>query len=430
MQLIRFDDSNYDKKLAKTFLRNCSPNNKLKAAVEKIIDAVRGEGDKSIRLLTKKFDGVDLNSKDFKLSKKEISSSSKGISSEVKNAINLSYENVNQFALGSMRKDWEMRNAQGAIIGESFQPFNSVGIYVPGGTAPLVSTALMTVAIAKAVNVPNITVCTPPDSSGSVCPELVYALDRCGATSIYRVGGAQAIAAMSIGTKTINKVDKIFGPGNSFVVEAKRQLFGDVSVDLLPGPSEVFVLADSSGNAKWIASDLLAQAEHGGDSNVAFVTTSLKLLEAVKLELKIQSKVLSRQKQVKEVLKNGTTLVLAKSINEGVRLANEFAPEHLSLVVKNPKKIIPKLTTSGAIFIGPYSAVAIGDFLAGPSHTLPTGGAGKSFSGLTADMFQRRTSMVDVSRNALKKSANAVRVFSEIEGLDAHGKSVSIRNSD
>ena len=199
MQLIRFDDSNYDKKLAKTFLRNCSPNKKLKAAVEKIIDAVRGEGDKSIRLLTKKFDRVDLNSKDFKLSKKEISSSSKGISSEVKNAINLSYENVNQFALGSMRKDWEMRNSQGAIIGESFQPFNSVGIYVPGGTAPLVSTSLMTVAIAKAVNVPNITVCTPPDSSGSVCPELIYALDRCGATSIYRIGGAQAIAAMSIG---------------------------------------------------------------------------------------------------------------------------------------------------------------------------------------------------------------------------------------
>ena len=430
MQVIRFEDSNYDKKLKKAFSRKYSPNEKLKGSVEDIIESVRSGGDKAVRTLTKKFDKVDIKVEQFELSRKEILSSSRATTNEVKQAIKLSNDNVTSFALSSMRKDWSTRNSQGVLVGEVFQPFNSVGIYVPGGSAPLVSTSLMTVAIAKAVNVPNIVVCTPPGPNGMICPELVYALKQSGATSIFRVGGAQAIAAMSIGTKTINKVDKVFGPGNSFVVEAKRQLFGDVSVDLLPGPSEVFVLADSSGKASWIASDLLAQAEHGGDSNVAFVTTSSKLLDEVAKELKTQSKQLSRQFQVKEVLKKGTNLVLVKSINEGVRLANEFAPEHLSLVVKNPNKIIPKITTSGAIFVGPYSAVAIGDFLAGPSHTLPTGGAGKSFSGLTADMFQRRTSVIDVSKNALKKSSKAVDVFSRIEGLDAHGKSVSIRNCD
>ncbi|MEC8905710.1 MAG: histidinol dehydrogenase, partial [Verrucomicrobiota bacterium] len=222
----------------------------------------------------------------------------------------------------------------------------------------------------------------------------------------------------------------IFGPGNSFVVEAKRQLFGFVSVDLLPGPSEIFVLADSSARADWIASDLLAQAEHGGDSQVAFATTSVKLLERVRLELNSQAKHLKRRKQISEVIRNGTILVLLKSIKQGIELANAFAPEHLSLIVKNKEGVIPKLKTCGAIFVGSHSAVSVGDFLAGPSHTLPTGGAGKSFSGLTADMFQRRTSVIELNEKSLKKSIPIVETFAEIEGLDAHGNSVKIRGSE
>ena len=209
---------------------------------------------------------------------------------------------------------------------------------------------------------------------------------------------------MSLSTKSIGQVEKVFGPGNSFVVEAKRQLFGNVSVDLLPGPSEIFVLADSSARADWIASDLLAQAEHGGDSQIAFATTSIKLLQKVKVQLNSQAKLLNRRKQISEVMKNGTSLVLLKSIKQGIKLANDFAPEHLSLIVRNKEEVLPKLKTCGAIFIGSYSPVSVGDFLAGPSHTLPTGGAGKSFPGLTADMFQRRTSVIELDKKALKKS--------------------------
>ncbi|HQZ29696.1 MAG TPA: histidinol dehydrogenase, partial [Verrucomicrobiales bacterium] len=231
----------------------------------------------------------------------------------------------------------------------------------------------------------------------------------------------------SLGTKTIQPVLKVYGPGNSFVVEAKRQLFGVVAVDLLPGPSEVVTLADSSGNPAFIAADMLAQAEHGGDSIMGFVTDSAKLLDEVNAEIENQIQTLSRQVQLKKALKEGAWMVLVESLEDGVSLVNAFAPEHLSLITKKEKSILPRITTSGAIFLGNYSPVAVGDFLAGPSHELPTGGAGKSFPGLTVDMFQRRTSIVKLDREAIRKSAPIVEAFARVEGLDAHGRSASIR---
>jgi histidinol dehydrogenase len=268
---------------------------------------------------------------------------------------------------------------------------------------------------------------TPPGPGGTVNPALLYALKEAGATEIYKVGGAQGMAGMSIGTKTIRPVLKVYGPGNSFVVEAKRQLFGVVAVDLLPGPSEVVVLADKSGNAKYIAADMLAQAEHGGDSIMGFVTDSEELLEKVQAEVNRQIKELSRQDQLKKALKDGAWCVLVESLDEGVDIVNAFAPEHLSLITRREKTILPKITTSGAIFVGNYSPVAVGDFLAGPSHELPTGGAGKSFPGLTVDMFQRRTSIVKLDRDSIRKSAPIVEEFAKVEGLDAHGRSATIR---
>ena len=235
------------------------------------------------------------------------------------------------------------------------------------------------------------------------------------------------MAAMSLGTKTIQPVLKVYGPGNSFVVEAKRQLFGVVAVDLLPGPSEVVTLADSSGNPAFIAADMLAQAEHGGDSIMGFVTDSAKLLDEVNAEIENQIQTLSRQVQLKKALKEGAWMVLVESLEDGVSLVNAFAPEHLSLITKKEKSILPRITTSGAIFLGNYSPVAVGDFLAGPSHELPTGGAGKSFPGLTVDMFQRRTSIVKLDRDAIRKSAPIVEAFARVEGLDAHGRSATIR---
>jgi histidinol dehydrogenase len=260
-----------------------------------------------------------------------------------------------------------------------------------------------------------------------VNPGLFAALKRAGATEVYQIGGAQAIAAMAYGTETIKPVTKIFGPGNSFVVEAKRQAFGVVSIDLLPGPSEVLILSDSTGNPAFIAADILAQAEHGKDSQAGFITDDAALLDAVIAEVEKQRQKLSRQAQLEPVLEKGVFLILTSSLEEGANLVNAYAPEHLSLITDREETILPLIRTAGAIFLGNHSPVAVGDFLAGPSHTLPTGGACKSFPGLTVDMFQRRTSIIRLDRESCTRSEPIVRAFAAVEGLDAHGESVSIR---
>ena len=393
-----------------------------------ILADVEARGDRALIELSNRFDGAKFASaKDLRVGEAELAAAEDAVDAETKKAIAASRKNVIAFAKRSLRKDWCGKNAQGAEVGERYLPFERVGIYVPGGSAPLVSTSNMTVCLAAAAGCPEIVVMTPPGRGGEVNPALLYALKEAGATEIYKVGGAQGMAGMSIGTKTIKPVVKVYGPGNSFVVEAKRQLFGVVAVDLLPGPSEVVTLADSSGKAKFIAADMLAQAEHGGDSTMGFVTDCEKLLAAVQAEVKSQIKTLGRQAQLKRAIKEGAWCVLVEKLEDGVSLVNAFAPEHLSLITRREKTILPKITTSGAIFIGNYSPVAVGDFLAGPSHELPTGGAGKSFPGLTVDMFQRRTSIVRLGQESIRKSAAIVEAFARVEGLDAHGRSASIR---
>jgi histidinol dehydrogenase len=256
---------------------------------------------------------------------------------------------------------------------------------------------------------------------------LLCALRAAGVTEVLKAGGAQAIAAMALGTDSVSPVDRIFGPGNRFVVEAKRQLVGAVSIDLLPGPSEILILADRSGNAECIAADILAQAEHGGDSAVGFLTDSKSLLNQVVKAVERQSKKLSRSAIIEEVLRKGTFLMHVKSLEQGMQLVNDFAPEHLSLIAEDETRWLAQVRTAGAVYLGNDSPVAVGDFLAGPSHTLPTGGAGRSFSGLRADQFQRRTSIVKMDRQAVKRSVPFTDEFARIEGLDAHGRSVSIR---
>ena len=393
-----------------------------------IIADVEARGDRALIELSNRFDGAKFGSaRDLRVGEAELAAAEDAVDVETKKAVAASRKNVIAFAKRSLRKDWCGKNAQGAEVGERYLPFERVGIYVPGGSAPLVSTSNMTVCLAAAAGCPEIVVMTPPGRGGEVNPALLYALKEAGATEIYKVGGAQGIAGMSIGTKTIKPVLKVYGPGNSFVVEAKRQLFGVVAVDLLPGPSEVVTLADSSGKAKFIAADMLAQAEHGGDSIMGFVTDSEKLIAAVQAEVKSQIKTLGRQAQLKRAIKEGAWCVLVEKLEDGVDLVNAFAPEHLSLITRREKTVLPKITTSGAIFIGNYSPVAVGDFLAGPSHELPTGGAGKSFPGLTVDMFQRRTSIVRLGQESIRKSVSIVEAFARVEGLDAHGRSASIR---
>ncbi|WP_038167232.1 histidinol dehydrogenase [Verrucomicrobium sp. BvORR106] len=423
MRILRYTDSAYADALIR-LNRQAEASDRVRDVVAAVIGDIRQNGDKALLELTQKFDGASLTAEQLVVSPEEVAAAVASLTPKVRAALDASRRNVTTFAQQSLRKDWSMINEQGAEVGEVYHPFERVGVYVPGGTAPLVSTAIMTVAIAAAAGVPEIVVCSPCGKDGKVNANLLAALSLAGATEIYRVGGSQAIAAMAFGTETIKPVTKIFGPGNSYVVEAKRQVFGVVSVDLLPGPSEVMVLADSSANPAFIAADLLAQAEHGKDSGVAFLTDDETLLNAVVSQVETQGQKLTRQEMVRSVLDKECFLMLVPTLEEGAEIVNNYAPEHLSLITSREQDILPLIRTAGAIFLGNYSPVAVGDFLGGPSHTLPTGGAGKSFPGLTVDMFQKRTSIVRLSKEACAKSEPIVRVFSEIEGLDAHGLSV------
>jgi len=427
MRILRYTDKNFASTLRRLDRRSAPPAG-VEEIVRGIIADVQKRGDAALIDLSNRFDRAGFTkASQLRVSDAELEAAAATVDAPTRRAIAASRLNVTKFARRSLRRDWSGKNVQGAEVGERYLPYGRVGIYVPGGSAPLVSTANMTVVLAAAAGCPEIVVATPPGPGGSVHPALLYALREAGATEIYKVGGAQGMAALSLGTKTIRPVVKVFGPGNSFVVEAKRQLFGVVSVDLLPGPSEVVVLADRTGNAAFIAADMLAQAEHGGDSIMGLVTDSEKLLQAVIAEIERQIATLSRQPQLRKALKAGAWAVLVKSIADGVALVNGYAPEHLSLIVADEAKYLPLITTSGAIFLGNLSPVAAGDFLAGPSHELPTGGAGKSFPGLTVDMFQRRTSIVRYDEASIRKSAPIVARFAEVEGLDAHARSATIR---
>lgn len=427
MRVISYQQKNFRSAIRKLDRRS-QPLEQVEKTVSEVIAAVRTDGDKALLAFAEKFDGVTFrNGKAMRVTDAELDAADKLVDAKTKRAITTSRKNVTAFAKLSLRKNWTAKNVQGAQVGEVFQPFQRVGLYVPGGTAPLVSSATMTVALAAAAGCPEIVVCTPPQKDGMVNPALLHALRAAGATEIYKVGGAQAIAAMAIGTKTIAPVVKIYGPGNSYVVEAKRQTFGMVAIDLLPGPSEIVVMADDSARPEFIAADLLAQAEHGRDSEIGFITDSPALIEAVEKEIEIQSATLSRQGPLREVIADRCWLVLVEKLEDGVDIVNGFAPEHLSLISRNEKSLVPQIRTAGAIFLGNWSPVAVGDFLAGPSHELPTGGAGKSFPGLTVDQFQRRTSIVKLDRAAIAKSAPIVEAFAAVEGLDAHGNSATIR---
>lgn len=425
MRLISHQDRDFSRRVAE-LNRQAEPRAEVSETVSEIIAAIRRKGDAALIDYSVKFGGPKLAHSRIRVTSAEIRKARASLSPEIRKALLASIANVTAFAKKSLRKDWSMRNAQGALVGERFDPLPRVGVYVPGGTAPLVSTAIMTCGFARAAGVPEIVAVTPAAKDGSVAPALLAALDLCGATEIHRVGGAQSIAALAYGTDTIRPVAKIFGPGNAYVVEAKRQVFGRVGVDLLPGPSEVLVIADAKANPVWVASDLLAQSEHGGSSVAVLLSDSQKLLAAVRREIDRQMKLSARPQHLSVAIRNAV-LVHVRNLAQAVEIANGFAPEHVSLAVRNPEKIAPRLTSSGAIYLGDISPVAAGDFLAGPSHTLPTGGAAKAFAGLTAEQFQRRTSLVEYDEAALRKSLPLIETFCAIEGLDAHGRSVSLR---
>jgi|YelNatPaOPRAMG01_1025707.scaffolds.fasta_scaffold01344_20 histidinol dehydrogenase len=393
-----------------------------------IIEAVRQRGDAALLELTERFDGARLSADQLAVTEAELLAACLKADPELRAAVKAADRNITRYARKCLRRDWWLRNPQGGRVGEKFDPIGRVGVYVPGGKAPLASTALMTVTLARVAGCPEIVVCTPCGKDGAIDPALLYAVRVAGATEIYRLGGAQAVAALALGTATIRPVQKIFGPGNAYVVAAKRLLFGHVAIDLLPGPSELLVLADDSAPPAWVAADLLAQAEHGsGAERVWLVTPSARLLRAVAAEIDRQLPSLSRQDFIRQVLDRNGWLIQVATLADGVAVANRLAPEHLQIMTRQPAKLAAQIRTAGAIFLGPWSPTVLGDYLAGPSHTLPTGGAGAAFPGLSADQFQRRTSMVQYNRSALKASMPVLSTFARIEGLMAHGYSARIR---
>jgi histidinol dehydrogenase len=428
MNVLRHSDPDFAERLRQVTAPSSLFDPEIEERTRAILGAVQTRGDDALLELTERFDGAKLRAYHLPVSQAELMSASLHADESLRAAVAEADKNIAAFAGKSRRKQWWMKNSHGAAVGEKFDPFPRVGIYIPGGTAPLVSTALMTVTLARAAGCPEIVVCTPCTRNGAINPALLYAARAAGATEIYRVGGAQAIAAMAYGTKTIRRVLKIFGPGNAYVVAAKRLVVGHVAIDLLPGPSELLVMADDTGNARFIAADLLAQAEHGsGQERVWLVTPSGKLLKAVEREVTKQLSKLSRAEFIQRALENNGWLIQVRSLEEGVALANRLAPEHCEVITSDARRIGGRLKSAGAIFLGPWSPTVLGDYVAGPSHTLPTGGAGASFAGLTVDQFQRRTSVVEYNRASIKRALRTVEKFAEVEGLDAHWKSAEVR---
>ena len=426
--MIRHTDADFADRLAAAGAASSLFDAGIEARTRAIVEDVRARGDAALLELTARFDGAELTAEQLPVSAAELLAASLKADPALRRAVAAAAKNIEQFSRRSLRKGWSARNSHGARVGEKFDAFERVGIYIPGGTAPLVSTALMTIGLARVAGCREIVVGTPCGADGSINPALLFAARTAGATEIYRMGGAQAIAALACGTATIRRVQKVFGPGNAYVVAAKRLLFGQVAVDLLPGPSEVLVLADDSAPAAFAAADLLAQAEHGsGHERVWLVTTSEKVLQAVAAEMERQLPTLARREHIQRALDANGWLIQVKNLAEAVKLTNRLAPEHCEVMTRNAAAVGAKITTAGAIFLGPYSPTVLGDYVAGPSHTLPTGGAGVSFAGLTVDQFQRRTSVVEYDRTALAKALPAVQTFAAVEGLDAHGRSAATR---
>ncbi|MCK4326741.1 histidinol dehydrogenase [bacterium] len=372
--------------------------------VKEIINDVRRHGDKAVLKWTRKFDGVLLRASRLRVSEEEIREAAEKVDKESEKIFNSVRRNIAKFHKRELRKSW-MSARDGLLLGQSYLPIERVGIYVP---ASLISTLLMTVTVAQVAGVKDIVVATPPARDGSVNPYLLGVVSLLGLNEIYRVGGAQAISALAFGTETIPKVQKIIGPGNRYVISAKRQLFGQVGIEMLPGPSEVVILADGSSKASFIVSDLKAQAEHVKGISILF-TTSMSLAKKVEKEVRT------------------SCVIVTKTIEEAVHLINRIAPEHLEIMVRKPEKILKKIASAGTIFIGPWTPTAVGDYIAGPSHILPTGGTAKFSSGLGVDDFRRRSNIVSYSWSRLQKVARAVTRLAEMEGMPAHANSIRVR---
>ena len=427
VKILKLNDQKQQKTIER-FLNRPAFDSKAEPVAREILEAVKKGGDRAVAKYARLFDKSSVKVGGFRVTRQELNDARVRLSDDIQLAIRESRKRVVEFSKNGMRKDWSMGSPKGGTLGEQFMPLDRVGIYVPGGEAPLVSTVLMTVTLAKVAGVQEIVVCTPCKDGDTLNDGLLYALDMAGATEIYKVGGVQSIGMMAYGTNTVRKVQKIVGPGGTFVTAAKRLVYGDVALDLVAGPSEIAILADHTADSRYVAADLLSQAEHGtGWERALLVTSSEKLAMEVAVQLDEQSALLSRREAVEKVMAKGMMIVVVGHLDEGMDLCNKFAPEHLELMMDGARNWLKKVRSAGAVFLGMWSPECTGDFVAGPSHVLPTGGSAGMFSGLTVDDFRRRTSFIGFTRADLRDVLPLIESFGEVEGLDGHARSARIR---
>lgn len=406
MKIVRFNS----KKLERLYNCRFSRSKRVEDKVRQIIEDVRIFGDDALIKYTKRFDKVKLSSRQLRVSAIEASGAYQSISPDFVSKLKVIIDNVNRFYRKTIRKSWRMKGQDGLILGENYQPLERVGIYIPAGTAPLVSTVYMTVLPARIAGVKKIVLISPPDKNGYINPYILAVANLLKVDEIYRVGGAQGIAALAYGTKTIPRVDKIVGPGNCYVTEAKRQLFGVVDIDMIAGPTELVIIANRHSDPKFIVADLKAQSEHAGGLAI-LITNSKGLAREVNSQLEGV---------------NGF-IILTKNLKLAAEVANKIAPEHLEILVKNPRRIIKDIKNAGAIFLGAYSPAAVGDYVAGPSHVLPTAGTARFFSGLSASDFIKSNHVISYSKKALEKIREPLEKIAGIEGMNKHLESVKTR---
>lgn len=423
MNIISYNEFQLNKKKSEV-----DRNEEIDQVVLDVIKNIRKQGDAALFSYAEKFDHVTLS--DLVVNEVEFQEAEKQVSEEFIQAINVAKENIQTFHEAQVEKSWFMNREDGVMLGQQITPMDRVGVYIPGGKATYPSTVLMNVVPAHLAGVPEIYIATPPQPDGKINPHVLVAAKSVGVTHVYKMGGAQAVAAFAYGTETVEKVDKIVGPGNDFVARAKKWVYGDVAIDMIAGPSEICIVADETARADYVAADLLSQAEHDEAATSICITTSKMLAEDIALEVNNQLVELERKEIAQTSIETNGQLIVVDSLDEAFLLVNDIAPEHLQLMIENSTDHLADIKHAGAIFLGNYSPEPLGDYLAGPNHTLPTSGTAKFASPLGVYDFMKKSSIIRYTEQALLKEADYIETLATMEGLGAHAKSIEIRRKN
>ena len=427
MRIVKLDEQSRANILADLLKRDPNNYSAYEGTVQEIVDDVRARGDEALFEYTKKFDGAELSADNIRVTQAEIQEALSQVDPNLLAVMKKSMKNIREYHEKQKRYSWFDSKPNGTILGQKVSALSSVGVYVPGGKAAYPSSVLMNIIPAEVAGVEKIVMVTPPGKDGKVNPVTLIAAHLAGATEVYKVGGVQAIAALAFGTKSIPRVNKIVGPGNIFVALAKKAVYGHVSIDSIAGPSEILVLADETANPRYVAADLLSQAEHDELASAILVTTSMELAEKVSAEAEAFVQQLSRKAILEKSLENYGYILVADSMEDAIETANAIASEHLEIVTKNPFEVMTKIQNAGAIFMGEYSSEPLGDYFAGPNHVLPTNGTAKFFSPLSVDDFIKKSSIIYYSKEALEPVHKDIETFAEAEYLTAHANSIRVR---